>query len=97
MQISKEDYEGCPDFGEIYTIAATKAKTLGASMEGGRTEKRAPDEVRVMPARIGKGMARRVADEEPHKDPSLPSARTEPRAIRLQRKPLAQAKGSKYS
>ena len=32
VEISKEDYEGCPDFGEIYTVAATKAKTLGASI-----------------------------------------------------------------
>ena len=49
VRISKEDYEDCLDFGEIYMIAATmaktlgtKAKTLGASMEGGRTKKRAP-------------------------------------------------------
>ena len=40
VEISKEDYEGCPDFEEIYATAVTKQHKLGASMERGRTEKR---------------------------------------------------------
>ena len=126
VHISKEDYEGCPDFEEIYATAVTEQHKLGASMEGGRIEKRAPDESHGVPAKdkaqgeskgghgrpnarstlMGRassesdrkrGTSRRVDGEEPHKDPSLPSARTEPRAIHLQRKPLEQAKGSKKS